>query len=318
MNIGSRQMLMAVNGTANLAVLQGFVSNVKSTGDVVLKAVVSGNLDDPSVTGSLAVENGRIRHFAAPHALESLSGAIAFDTRGVTLDGLTARLGGGPVQFGGRIEKVGYLPGRLEVTMSGQNMRVRYPEGMQSTLDADLTLQGTLDDMRLGGDVTIRDALYSRPLPSNVFELLNTEAALPGAPGQTVPLTYDNIRIVGNSSIRVQNTGDNSARLAASAELELRGTYDRPILAGELELDPGGELRLLGKRYTVTQGTGVLRESECPRGRASISKRKHGCACPARPTASPPMSVASSAEERRRACRSTRIQRSRTAKSSHC
>ena len=52
----------------------------------------------------------------------------------------------------------------------------------------------------------------------------------------------------------MQNTGDVSARLRASADLELQGTYDSPGLIGEMEISPGGEFTFLGKRYSVTQG----------------------------------------------------------------
>ena len=81
------------------------------------------------------MENGRLRHFALPHALEALRGAVQFDARGVTLDGLTGRLGNGSVQFFGRIDKDGYLPGRLDVTMTGQGMRLRFPEGCKGRGD---------------------------------------------------------------------------------------------------------------------------------------------------------------------------------------
>ena len=53
----------------------------------------------------------------------------------------------------------------------------------------------------------------------------------------------------------MQNTGDLSARLKSSANLELLGTFDQPVLSGDMELDRGGEFRAFGKRYTVTQGT---------------------------------------------------------------
>jgi len=42
-----------------------------------------------------------------PHALENISGPVRFDTRSVRLDEVTARLGGGPVRFGGRIDIAG-------------------------------------------------------------------------------------------------------------------------------------------------------------------------------------------------------------------
>jgi hypothetical protein len=255
LNSASRQIIMTANGTADLAILQGFVSNVKSSGTAVLKATVTGDLDDPTVSGTLRVENGRIRHFSAPQSIDNINGTVSFDTRGVTLDGLTGRLGEGPVTFGGRIDKMGLRPGRLEVTITGRDMRLRYPQGMQSKVDADLTLQGTIEDMRLGGDVMIRDALYSRDFPRDVFDLLRSDQSLPGAPGEEVPLTYDDIHITSISSIRVQNQGVNNAHLSASADLNLNGTYDRPVLSGDLEIDPGGEVQLLGKRYTFTRGT---------------------------------------------------------------
>lgn len=259
--LDTEEILMNAKGDANLALVQGFVPNVRSTGNASLSATVSGDFRDPDVNGTLRIDNGRIRHFDAPNALEEISGVLAFDSRGVTFLGLneqpflTAQIGDGPVQIGGTIEKVGLLPSRFDLTIAGQGMRVRYPAGMRPVIDADLTLQGTLDDMRLGGDVFIRNASYERDFPTNVFQLLTGDEAVAGPPGPSFPLTYDSIRITGPSSIRIENSGENSARISATPFLELRGTFDRPILSGDLELDPGGELRFLGKRYTVTQGT---------------------------------------------------------------
>jgi hypothetical protein len=76
-----------------------------------LSATLEGPLKDPEVGGTLAIKNGRVRWFSLPHALEKIDGAARFDSRGVTLDGLTGELGGGAVTFGGRIDKEGYLLG---------------------------------------------------------------------------------------------------------------------------------------------------------------------------------------------------------------
>jgi translocation and assembly module TamB len=254
--LADERVSMQVVGSANLAVLQGVVPNIRSSGQAQLFAELSGALRDPIVTGRLTAQNGRIRHFDAPGAIENITGTIAFDSRGVTLDGLTAKFGNGPVQFGGRIDKDGYLPGQLSVTINGQNMNVEYPRGLRSTIDTALTLQGTIDAMRLSGDVTVKNALYAQQFPSTILDFFgNTAPVVPSRPGPSLPLTYDAIRILASSSIRVQNTGDVSARIRASADLELRGTYERPVLSGDVEIDRGGEITFLGKRYTVTQGT---------------------------------------------------------------
>ena len=52
------------------------------------------------------------------------------------------------------------------------------------------------------------------------------------------------------STLRVNN---NLLRPVASADLQLRGTYDRPLLFGRAEVDRG-EVTFEGRRYRVTKG----------------------------------------------------------------
>jgi translocation and assembly module TamB len=256
--VGLRDNRVAIRatGNANLGILQGFVANVRSSGRAVLGATVEGTIQDPAIIGMLTVENGRIRHFALPHALENISGPLSFDSRGVSLDGLTARLGGGPVTFAGRIDKQGYSLGRIDVSMTGKEMRLRFPEGMRSLVDATLTLQGSAEGATLGGEVQVRDAVYSRPFETGGSLLDITGTGAGGASSgsaasvQEIPLRYD-VRINAPSTLQVRN---NTARLVASADLQLRGTYDRPLLFGRAEVDRG-EVQFEGKRYLVTRGT---------------------------------------------------------------
>ena len=249
-----QRIALRANGDANMAVLQGFVSNVRSSGHAVLSASLQGALNDPIVSGTLLVDNARIRHFALPHALEAINGTVEFDTRGLTLDGLTARLGGGTVQFAGRIDKQGYRPGRLDVTMTGQNMRLRFSEGMRATVDATLMLQGSADNATLSGDVYVSDGLYTKGFDTGGGLLdvagASADGGVGGAPAETLPLHYD-VRITAPSTLRVRN---NNIRLAAGADLVLRGTYDRPLIFGRAEVN-SGNIVFEGKRYVVTRGT---------------------------------------------------------------
>ena len=259
--LGDETLQMSIDGFANLAVLQGFNPNLRSSGSAALSARLSGGVREPDVSGTLQIENGRIRHFGLPLALEKINGPIAFTDRGITLDGLVAELGRGRVAFEGTIEKQGYLPGQIDLTMSSagpQGVNVNYPPGMQSEVEIDrLTLRGTFDDLRLDGEVRVRNALYSKRFPNSLLALVTSGSGErpPAESSLSVPLTFEGILIRAESSIRVDNTGDISAKLSASANLELRGTLQEPVLYGEMELDRGGEFTLLGKRYTVTQGT---------------------------------------------------------------
>ena len=252
-DLHNERIAMRASGAANLGILQGFVPNIRSSGEAALAATLDGPMRTPVVSGTMTIEDGRIRHFDLPHALENITGVVRFDSRGVTLDEITAQLGGGPVRFGGRIGIEGYRPGRLDVTMSGTNMRLRYPEGMRSVVDANLNLQGTAAAMTLAGEVNVRSALYTRRFDTGggLVDLSGSSAGQgPATIQTTIPLRYDvHLNIPG--TLRVEN---NTVRLVANADLDLRGTYDRPVLVGRGEVERG-DFNFEGKRYVVTRGT---------------------------------------------------------------
>jgi hypothetical protein len=253
-NLHDSRIAVRVRGDANLGILQAFASNVRSSGQASLQATLEGPLEAPLMTGAMTVMNGRIRHFDLPNALENVLGPIRFDSRTIRLDELTARLGGGPVAFGGTIGIDGYQLGRIDVTMTGEQMRLRFPEGVRSLVDAQLALRGTPAATTLSGAVEVREAVYTRPfnLGGNFVELggSNAPAAGGGPGGATLPLRYD-VQINAPSTLQVRN---NTIQMVARANLQLRGTYDRPQIFGRADVDRG-EFLFEGKRYRVTRGS---------------------------------------------------------------
>ena len=169
--------------------------------------------------------------FSLPNALDAINGTIHFDSRGIRLDDVTATLGDGRVQFGGRIELNGYLPGDLNVIARGEDMHLRYPEGVRSTVDADLTIRGNVKAPMVGGVITVKDAIWSRRINPD-RRILRASAGTVGSLGRVERrrrpsrLTLD-VEVLVPGTLRIEN---NLARLWASADLQLRGTYDRPLL----------------------------------------------------------------------------------------
>jgi hypothetical protein len=253
-NLHDERIGVRLRGDANLGLLQGFLSNVRSSGRASLQATLDGNLSAPLVTGAMTVQNGRIRHFDLPNALENILGPIRFDSRTIRLDEVTARLGGGPVAFGGTIGIDGYELGRIDVTLTGEQMRLRFPEGVRSIVDAQLAVRGTPAAATLSGTVDVREAVYTRPfnLGNNFIEFGGpASAAAGGGPSQaTLPLRYD-VQINAPSTLQVRN---NTLQMVARANMQLRGTYDRPQLFGRAEIDRG-EFFFEGKRYRITRGS---------------------------------------------------------------
>jgi len=101
--------------------------------------------------------------------------------------------------------------------------------------------------------VLVKSALFSRRFDAslNLLELAGraTPAAAP-AGESTFPVRLD-VRVVAPSTLRVEN---NVFRLVSSADLNLRGTFDRPLLFGRAEIERG-EFMFEAKRYVITRGT---------------------------------------------------------------
>lgn len=247
-------------GDANLAVLQGFIRDIRSTGRVALRATVQGTMNQPVLGGNFSVEGGRIRHFALPHSIDELNGRIEFDADGMRVEALTGTLGGGRVTFGGMVGFAGFTPNELNLTANGEDLRLRYPEGFRSVVNTDLALRGKMTDAVLSGTVTVKDAIWVKsfdPSGAGVFALPGGEgvgtvpdAVVPPASPPGVPIRFD-VRIEAPSSLHIEN---NTARLVSSASLTLQGSFDRPLLFGTAEIDRGDVL-FEGHRYVVTRGT---------------------------------------------------------------
>ncbi|MBY0493652.1 MAG: translocation/assembly module TamB domain-containing protein [Cyanobacteria bacterium] len=255
-NLVDQSLALQANGAANLAVLQGFLPDLRSSGRAEVTARITGTASAPVVAGNALLTNGRIRQLSFPHALEEVNGIATFDAGGLRLDGITARLGGGPVRFRGRIGLSSYQLSEFDVTATGQDMTLRYPEGMRSLVDAELGLQGAATAPIVTGLVTVKSASWARGFGASggLFSgLTGGEAALPSVEGQVAAASnvrFD-VRLVAPSTLRIDN---DQARIVASADLTMRGTLDRPLLFGHAEIDRG-EVEFEGRRYLVTRGS---------------------------------------------------------------
>ncbi len=249
--LNDQRIALTAVGDANLGILQGFFRDVRGSGRAELVAAVDGPLYGPVFSGNATITGGRIRHFAMPNSLDAVNGTIHFDPSGLRLDDVTATLGGGRVQFGGRIGLDGYLPGELNVVARGEGMQLRVLDGVRSTVDADLTVRGNFQAPTVGGVVTVRSAVWTRRIDptAGLFDFGGGTETLIAPIVSTIPLRFDlDVRVP--STLRIEN---NLARVVASADLQLRGTYDRPLLFGRAEVDRG-EVIFEGRRYLVTRG----------------------------------------------------------------
>jgi hypothetical protein len=249
---------ISAEGDANLGILQGVFRDIRSSGRASVQATITGPMDNPAVSGRATIADGRIRYASLPNSVDAITGAILLSA-GVIRFGdartpLTAQVGGGAVTFGGRIDLNGFTPTQWALTATGDNLHLRYPEGFNSTVDVDLALTGPYEQPTLKGTVNVTNALYAKTLDITPGLLVAAGAgtnapAAPAASSATFPLRFD-VHIIARSTLRVQS---NLARMVASADLFLRGTYDHPVMLGRADVERG-YANLAGKRYQVTHG----------------------------------------------------------------
>ncbi|GMV20571.1 MAG: hypothetical protein AMXMBFR57_05200 [Acidimicrobiia bacterium] len=249
---------LRVDGDASLAVLQGVMRDVRGEGQALIGATIGGTLSAPTYGGRAVVTDGRLRYFGFPHSLDDINGDVTFDAAGLRLDGLRARMGtggrsgGGAIRFGGSVGLAGFVPGDLDVTLQGDGLELRFPEGFRSIVDADLSLTGTVQNALLGGRLTVRQARYTRRLQGNtgllgLAAVGGGEATLPSAASDVeLPLQFA-IDLVGQRLVVID---DADATVVVSPDFRFAGTLARPSLTGRMDIDRG-ETEFLGNRYTL-------------------------------------------------------------------
>jgi len=164
------------------------------------------------------------------------------------------------VEFGGMIAMSGFDPTDFNITADGKQMRISYPEGMTTYVNAALVLRGTMQALVLSGDADVYYARYVAPIDASEgwIGLLGGLTAGGGAvtpvsyastTNSGVALTYD-ISIHMNTQPIIQG---NQASLEASADLHIGGTYDRPAITGDIEIQ-SGQVSFNGYRYNIRRG----------------------------------------------------------------
>ncbi len=241
-----------VNGHLDLAIVQTFDRNLVSSGSVVADAAVRGPLSSPQVTGRMQFENAGFSLADFPNGISNANGAVLFTAERATIQSFSGETGGGRIELSG---SAGYSGSAavFQLQAHAKQVRVRYPEGVSTVLNADLNLTGTPDRSMLDGTVTIlRTGINLQSDFSSLIaksaEPVRTPAAQTGILGG---LHYD-IQINTDPDIQLQS--ELTEDLQAEANLRLRGTVSNPGVIGRVAVTQG-QVVFYGTKYTINQGT---------------------------------------------------------------
>jgi translocation and assembly module TamB len=243
-----QQLDFTASGNINLKVAQTLDRNLTASGNSTFQLEAHGPLMNPNLQGRIDFKNAAFSLEDIPNGLSQLNGTLEFSQNRLEVRSLTAMTGGGQLTLGGYLA---YQHGLYaDLTATGKEIRIRYPDGVSSLADAQLHLQGVQNNLLLSGEVMITRFTVSPDLDITSFaqqaEAVESIAPL-DAPSNRVRL---DVHFSSSPQLRFQNA---YAKLAGNVDLRLRGTVASPSLLGRISITDGSGI-LAGTRYDLQRG----------------------------------------------------------------
>ncbi len=243
---------LRVTGNIGLALAHTLNEDLTSAGTLALNATVRGSLDRPDLSGRGELSRGDFHYTDFANGLTNARGSFLFNGNRATIQSFTAETGGGKVSVAGfGTLSAGVLGFRVEA--KAREVRIRYPEGVSSLSDADITLTGTSERSQASGTVTIRRISINPKSDAGSILAQSVEPARTSASrtGLAANLNLD-IQIETAPDVAFETSVAQSVQ--ADASLRLRGTATNPALLGRVNVTQG-EMVVFGNKYTINQGS---------------------------------------------------------------
>jgi translocation and assembly module TamB len=241
---------LAVNGNVNLVILQLLNPDLLAQGNASVQATIRGNLQDPNVNGRLELRGASLYLANVPNGVDNVQGSILFDRRRATIEKLSAETGGGTFSFTGFLEFGPALVYRIQARAS--QVRVRYPQDVSNTFDANLALNGTAEASTLSGTVTLtRSAVTLSADLGQMLARLAQPAPAAESPNEYLEGMRFDVRVASSPAYQFETSL--SRDVEAEVDLRVRGSPLRPIVLGTVSVNRG-EIQIFGNRYSVDRG----------------------------------------------------------------
>lgn len=244
---------LTLKGGLNLGLFQNYVPGLRTAGTAVLNASIRGSLDNLLLGGRMEVKDATVYHRDFSNGVDKANGLVTFDRNRALLQNLTAQSGGGElklsgfVTFGTKDEPMSY-----RLNSQADKVRIRYPEGASTTVNANMSLTGTARQSLMSGTVTVlRSGFTAR---TDIGAALLEPAKPVQAPTGNAILQGMQFDVRVNSAPNLQLETSLTSGLGATIDLRVRGSPIKPVVLGNVAVTQG-EINFFGTRYNITRGT---------------------------------------------------------------
>jgi translocation and assembly module TamB len=243
-----RTLHLNANGSVNMALAQTLDPDIISSGHVDFRVAAEGTTDNPDLTGDVKFTNVNVALQDYINGLSRMNGNLVFNQNRLQFQNVTAYSGGGLIKLGGFVTYHSGLYADLTATARG--VRIRYPQGVTSTADADLRFQGTRASMLLSGKVTLTAFAISPDVDFASLTSTTGGVSLPPDPNSPSNRVRLDVRITSAPSLDFQNS---FARLAGNVDLVVRGTLAQPTVLGRVTVTEGSAT-FNGEKFQLQHG----------------------------------------------------------------
>jgi translocation and assembly module TamB len=244
---GTTAPSLTAQGSVDVRVLRLLEPDLQSSGTLSLDIRASGTPKDPAIQGQIHIQDVALATTTTPLGVQRLNGTLDISDRSLQFSSLTGEVGGGQVSLRG---SVSYRPNlQFSLSLQGQSVRLRYPDGVRALLDGSLALSGTKDASTLNGRVLIDSLSFTPDFDLTKFSDQFSGNVVPSEPGLA-----DNVKL----AVSVQSKTDLSATssqisLEGQVNLQIVGTAANPVVIGRTDLT-SGELFYRNVRYQLQRG----------------------------------------------------------------
>jgi translocation and assembly module TamB len=245
---GDRDLDLRAQGRVNLKLIESFNPDFTSSGVVSVDVSVAGTVAKPALQGRLRVDGGAVAYIDLPSALSDINGSLVFNQDRLQIESLTAHTGGGLVTFGGYATAYNNKLD-FDLTVHGQDVRLRYPPGVSATANADLHFAGTSSGSLLNGEIIVTKLAMTPGFDFGSYMQSSQNSALAPTNRLLNQIRLD-VHIATTPELQMQTA---SVRLSGDADLHLRGTAGKPAVLGRADVIEG-EVQFNGTKYSLERG----------------------------------------------------------------
>jgi len=244
-----RELRLTAHGQVDLRLFSSFNPDLSASGQMLVEMNVGGTISEPLPQGTIQIENGTVNYAGLPSGLSEMNGSLAFTLDHVRIEQLTARTGGGTLDFQGEATRYNKQL-NFNLTAIGKDVRLRYPPGVSSTANAELHWSGSPTSSTVTGRIMVTKLAVTPGFDFGSY-LQRSRQSVVLAPANS-PLY--NIRL----DVAVQTAPELQmktavARLSGDADLRVRGSVARPSVLGRADILEG-QATFNGIKFRLERG----------------------------------------------------------------